>query len=174
MLVSVLLFFPVLGAFLSLPVLPFLLLVKRTRRRATVFLAAALSLSVGFLSLAGKPAQVRTEAFRRLADRAVPLVEAIGRYEREHKKAPASLADLVPRYLPSIPTTQMGVYPKFEYRSGPEIGDRWHGNPWVIYVETSRGFCNWDMFIYFPRQNYPEHGYGGTIEKIGRWAYVHE
>jgi hypothetical protein len=33
---------------------------------------------------------------------------------------------------------------------------------------------NWDMFLYFPKQNYPKAGYGGWLERIEDWAYVHE
>lgn len=174
MAVAVLLSFCIFAAFLAIPVFAILLIMRQTRRWAATLLAAALSLIVGFLSLAKKPADTRTKAFHNLAQRTVPLVLAITAYESDHKKLPASLADLVPDYLPSVPTTQMSVYPEFKYESGSHVGDKWHGNPWVLYVETSRGYCNWDMFIYFPKQNYPEYGYGGKIEKIGAWAYVHE
>jgi len=27
---------------------------------------------------------------------------------------------------------------------------------------------------HFPNQRYPLRGFGGTIERIDRWAYVHE
>lgn len=49
-----------------------------------------------------------------------------------------------------------------------------HGTPWQLVVECSMGFLNWDVFMYWPTQDYPEQGFGGTIERIGEWAYVHE
>ena len=67
----------------------------------------------------------------------------------------------------------MGAYPKYEYVVPEETND-WDGNPWVLYVDASLGILNWDMFLYFPKQNYPEVGYGGGLEKVGDWAYVHE
>jgi len=41
-------------------------------------------------------------------------------------------------------------------------------------IETPSGGFNWDIFIYFPSQNYPEYKYGGFLEKVEDWAYVHE
>ena len=29
-------------------------------------------------------------------------------------------------------------------------------------------------FMYFPNGDYPDHGYGGSIERVAGWAYVHE
>jgi hypothetical protein len=33
---------------------------------------------------------------------------------------------------------------------------------------------NWDVFFYWPTQDYPKTIYGGSTERIGQWAYVHE
>jgi hypothetical protein len=41
-------------------------------------------------------------------------------------------------------------------------------------ANVSTAVLNWDTFIYFPNQRYPDVGYGGWIERIDRWAYVHE
>ncbi len=41
-------------------------------------------------------------------------------------------------------------------------------------VQTPLGVLNWDQILYFPNQNYPAKGYGGPIELIDDWAYVHE
>jgi len=30
------------------------------------------------------------------------------------------------------------------------------------------------MMLYFPKKDYPEKGYGGSLERVGDWAYVHE
>ncbi|MDQ5935721.1 MAG: hypothetical protein QG574_3036, partial [Cyanobacteriota bacterium erpe_2018_sw_21hr_WHONDRS-SW48-000092_B_bin.40] len=38
----------------------------------------------------------------------------------------------------------------------------------------SIGMLNWDVFYYLPTEKYPEHDYGGSIEPIKNWAYVHE
>jgi hypothetical protein len=64
----------------------------------------------------------------------------------------------------------MAAYPEFEYSTeANETGDLWS-----LRVATPVGFVNWDMLLYLPSQRYPEHGYGGRIERIQDWAYVHE
>jgi hypothetical protein len=45
---------------------------------------------------------------------------------------------------------------------------------WELRVHCSIGFLNWDMFIYWPTEDYPDGIYGGAIERIADWAYVHE
>ena len=45
---------------------------------------------------------------------------------------------------------------------------------WSVRVSTSNGFLNWDIFLYLPSQRYPKRGYGGTLERVQEWAYVHE
>jgi len=47
-------------------------------------------------------------------------------------------------------------------------------SPWELRIECSKGVLNWDVFFYWPTQEYPKHIYGGNTERIGRWAYVHE
>jgi hypothetical protein len=45
---------------------------------------------------------------------------------------------------------------------------------WELRVPCSNGMLNWDVFFYWPSEDYPDHAYGGSIERIGKWAYVHE
>ncbi len=33
---------------------------------------------------------------------------------------------------------------------------------------------NFDKFVYWPERKYPKEMYGGVVELIGEWAYVHE
>lgn len=58
---------------------------------------------------------------------------------------------------------------------GPTDGERvLLSAPWELLVSCSRGGLNWDVFVYWPGQRYPAYLYGGSIERIGDWAYVHE
>jgi hypothetical protein len=57
---------------------------------------------------------------------------------------------------------------------GAESRESFDGNPWVLVAPVSSGIINWDLFMYFPLQNYPDHGYGGSVQRIADWAYVHE
>jgi len=45
---------------------------------------------------------------------------------------------------------------------------------WELRVPCSSGFLNWDVFFYWPNESYSDYIYGGIVERIGKWAYVHE
>jgi len=45
---------------------------------------------------------------------------------------------------------------------------------WELRVPCPSGGLNWDVFFYWPSKNYPNYIYGGSVERIGDWAYVHE
>ena len=45
---------------------------------------------------------------------------------------------------------------------------------WELRVRCPSGFLNWDVFHYWPGARYPDSLYGGSVERIGDWAYVHE
>ena len=108
-----------------------------------------------------------------LAQRSRPLVKAILSFETKYGKPPEQLEQLVPDFLSAVPNTGIGAYPTYEYTT---IADKavYEGNPWILKVQTPSGGINWDMFMYFPKQNYPKTGYGGMLEPIEDWAYVHE
>ena len=117
--------------------------------------------------------KVRMEAFHKLAQNSEPLVQAIKNYESQHASPPSSLDELVPDFLSEIPNTGMGAYPEYEYKVGEEA-QKFAQDEWCLVVQTPLGGLNWDIFIYLPSQDYPEYGYGGYLEKVGDWAYVHE
>lgn len=112
--------------------------------------------------------RIRRTEFAALAERAQPLIEAIEQYERDHSRAPRSLPALVPDYVPAVPKTGHPRYPDFEYEPSPA------GVTWALIVPCSLGFGNWDEFFYWPTEDYPEHTGAGSIERVGRWAYLHE
>ena len=109
-----------------------------------------------------------------MADRSAILTSAIERYERDNGVAPAALEDLVPGYLAEVPSTGMMAYSQYRYLAGDETEKQYQGNPWVLRVYTPSGGINFDEMLYFPNQNYPKQGYGGTLELVGDWAYLHE
>ena len=165
--------FPLIGSLLLFPISLLLAISKRIRKRAlqtTIFLL--IYFVIGILSLrAGN--YVRMSAFERLADRSALLVEAIKSYDTNEGSPPKELIDLVPKYLSEIPETGMNAYPEYEYQSG-DGAKSYEGNPWVLIVYTPSGGINFDMFVYFPKQNYPKHAYSSWLENIGNWAYCHE
>ena len=114
-------------------------------------------------------------AFDKLAKRSELLVQAIKNYELQYGSPPAGLENLVPEFLPNIPQTGMGAYPEYEYKVGDEAQE-FAKDAWCLVVRAPLAGLNWDVFIYFPNQDYAEcvHAYGGVLEKVGDWAYVHE
>ena len=170
---EMLLVLPLLAALPVLVVAPFLLFSRRLRPWAARALAAAIVLHVATIVGLRLGNSVRMAAFQRLAERSTPLVQAIRSYESRHGTPPADLIALGPEYLPESPGTGIAAYPRYEYRAG-EKAARYDGNPWVLTVFTPSGGINFDQFMYFPKQNYPKNGYGGWLERIADWAYVHE
>lgn len=67
----------------------------------------------------------------------------------------------------------MSAYPTYSYSANPFHLDA-KGNPWELWVDTPYGPIDFDRFVYFPNQNYPERGESGFYERIGEWAYYHE
>jgi hypothetical protein len=158
------------GVVTSLLLLPF----RATRKAATgVFAVAAVYLAIGVLCVS-IGSKVRIRGFERLVERSRPLISAVRRFEAENKRPPTSLAELVPKYLAVIPNTGMAAYPEYEYVTGDQALENYDGNPWAVWVDTPSGGINWDILIYYPKQNYPRRGHGGSLERVKDWAYVHE
>lgn len=164
---------PLLIAFILIFVLVFRILRRQTRRTAfynLLICTAFVAIIMGSMQI-GR--HIRTSAFLRLAERSEALVVAIRAYTSQHGRPPDSLYDLVPGYLDLIPNTGMGAYPTYEYQPCKE--DECDGNPWKITVFTPSGGINFDMFFYYPLQNYPSLFWGDNgVERIRDWAYVHE
>ena len=164
---------PFMAALLALVVAPFLLFVRRFRPLVIRILVMAMIFAVATVIGLRIGGPIRMAAFRSLAARSAPLVQAIRSYESRHGVPPTDLAALVPEFLPSIPSTGIAAYPRYEYYVGEEAA-RYDENPWVLVVFTPSGGINFDTFMYLPHQNYPKTGYGGSLERISDWAYVHE
>lgn len=137
-----------------------------------VFIGAGLMVTLGLISLKSADS-IRVQGFERLALEAAPLVEAIHAYNNEFGHPPKNLDELEVNYPPGY-IVKGGELPDFEYLPGSQAKDRYHGNPWVLKLDTPTGPLRWDRFIYYPLQNYPSLAQGGWVEKIGEWAYVHE
>jgi hypothetical protein len=144
---------------------------QRVRRHSIVLALCSSAYLVAFVFSVRLGASIRIDAFHSLAERSKPLVAAIQSYERKHGHPPDSLKELVPEFIPAVPSTGMGAYPEYRYSSP---ATNYEGNPWVITVFTPSGGINFDQFFYFPLTNYPKRGYGGWLERVGDWAYVHE
>jgi hypothetical protein len=153
---------------LAVLLIPFFLLGTLFQRtRAACFAIACALASVVFTQtvLSSIADRVRMSGFRAIAVEARPLVAAIRAYQEAHGKPPATLADIPPALLHGLP---------FHYYSDAHTPTQYHGNSWVLSLDTGSGFLNWDQFLYYPQQNYPATGHGGWLRRIEEWAYVHE
>lgn len=165
---------PALAGALAAPGLVVGLLFRRWRRPALGLLLVTAVLLPCCVAGAVLGRQVRSAGMAALAKRSEPLVAAIHRYEQNNAAPPETLNALVPEYLPALPSTGIMAYPDYRLVTGEEAAERFAGNPWALTVDTPGAGINWDMMLYLPDQNYPQHGHGGWLEPVGDWAYVHE
>lgn len=148
------------------------LLIPGSRRLGLRILVGAAVFLGTFYTFASSGATLRRAAFRDLAERSMPLVEAVKSFEANEGRLPESVEELVPRYLKSVPHTGLAAHPKYKYLTG-KTATFWLENPWVIQVDARR-IHGFDKFSYFPLQNYPETFDGHEFERMGAWAYLHE
>jgi len=165
------LFLPLVAVLLAMLVSLFLLLYQKFRRHVVTILACGSIYVLIGLSLIRLSVPVRMHGFQRLAIQSHSLVTAIEEYVKNEGHPPAMLQELVPQYLLKVPKTGMPAYPEYNYSTKTNL---WNDNPWVLYVNCTSGGINFDKFMYFPNQNYPEKGYGGSLKRIEKWAYVYE
>lgn len=119
---------------------------------------------------------VHMKAFKALPQKSAPLVNAIKSYQQKYGHPPDKLQNLIPEFLSNIPSTGMLNYPNYEYENyfnDSNAQSEHDGNLWMLKVDAGE-MLQFDVFIYYPNQNYPKNGYGGYLEKISDWAYVHE
>lgn len=114
--------------------------------------------------------ELRMHGFELAAERAQPLVAAVEKYFEVHGEPPEELSELIPDYLSHIPRKLPPIEIVTDERALAEYGE----NSWALTALVSRAMMNWDRFIYVPGGNYPVNGFGGTLERVGAWAYVHE
>ena len=121
----------------------------------------------------GSANSLRHRAFVRASQVGDRLVQAIVQY-RDHKgEYPDHLDRLVPGYLEEIPYTGMIAYPEFSYRKNRNDIQTNPGS-FELRIDCTSGGINFDRFIYWPSETYPDRIQDNGVERIGKWAYVHE
>ena len=135
-------------------------------------LGSGMMVIVGLVSLMSAD-KIRMQGFERLTMEAAPLVAAIHKYDSTYGYPPETLGELNITY-PDDHNIKGGALPEFKYLQGEQVRERYHGNRWVLMLDTPTGPLRWDRFLYYPEQNYPSLANGGWLEKVGDWAYLHE
>jgi hypothetical protein len=100
----------------------------------------------------------------RLVERGDRLVDAILQYETATGHPPARLEDLVPRFLPSVPSTGCGAFPDWLYVAQATEADC----RWTVSVLLGTMLFDFKHLSFDPTGRYPPDG--GT--RIGRWVVV--
>lgn len=149
------------------------LLRKASRPSSLRDLTLGISVVIGTIAGSWLGPSHRMHQIARVTEAAMPLVGAIDEFARRENRPPQLLTELVPKYLSHIPSTGMGGYPDWQYHTGADARP-YAENRWILLVRTGGPGINFDQLLYFPNQRYPQSGYGGRIERVGRWAYVHE
>lgn len=117
----------------------------------------------------------RRAGMREVIARAEPLLAAIQSYEKRHGKPPENLGDLKIPVLSAGPLAEqrMDTVRGWDYRPSSNGTERWALLVWVRRDQTPNlGFG--DCFAYHADQRYPEHLYGGVLERVGKWGYYWE
>jgi hypothetical protein len=161
-------------------VLIFCAVVPRWRRFIIAILVCWTGfLAMGIVALLLGPV-VRRHAFAGLAERSRIVVDAIKKYEQQVGAPPSTLAELVPAYLSSYPSTGMAGYPEYRYVACPT--PKRLGPQWALCVDCSSGILNYDQFTYSPLTGSEWAGNpttrseekGKPRDRYGDWVYEHD
>jgi hypothetical protein len=114
---------------------------------------------------------MRDAGFKAITVRGRPLVAAIKQFQAKNGAPPGGLDELVPDFIPAIPDTGVGAYPKYEYLRQPDPV-KYGGNPWVLFVNVSTDDQMQDLLIFYPNQNYPSRQQVASVRRFGDWAKI--
>lgn len=154
---------------------------RSTRKRKFVNLAVACTVYCMLYWIAGSISQhVRFKVLEGVAQRSKPLIQAIHDYETDHGTPPNQLSDLVPAYLPQVPSPGLSPQLPYWYETKAQQRLLWsvnHDFRWTVYVVSPKNFMENDVFIFLPTQRYQSLRVPSNRKryvKIGDWAYVPE
>jgi hypothetical protein len=153
---------PLVVCVLAFPVLLVIALVCRNRQslERLVFCLALgttlfMAIQVGWV--------IGRARFAAAAENAKPVIEALEVHRTKRGSYPESV---------DLPSTGLMAFPKYTYTpASKEHIDPFEGYQLTISCSVGMSF---DQFVYWPSRNYPSHMYGGVVERIGDWAYIHE
>lgn len=117
--------------------------------------------------------QTRLANFARATHPGTLIIQALTNFQKDHGQYPDELAELVPKYLNSIPYTGLIAYPEFRYTKARNDLEVRQGQ-YELRINCSSGGINFDRFIYWPSETYPDRIQSDRVSRIGAWAYLHE
>lgn len=146
------------------------MLAPRRRDMALQVLVTCCVLLLTFVPALWLSNWLRMRGFARAGERAMPVVEAMERCFAATGAVPDTVEALVPQWLDRMPSRIPPLGVLSQATAGGDLGN----NRWALVADVPSGFINWDVFVYLPDQQYPARGWGGWLQRLGNWAYVHE
>ncbi len=117
----------------------------RARPHAIAIAASALICGVASAAALMADAPIERAGVNRVIERGRSLVQAIERFTADRGRTPESLSELVPAYIPEVPTTGASAFPEFEfYRESASPQD------WRLTVYIGTIVFDWKHLQYRP------------------------
>ena len=113
---------------------------------------------------------LRMRGFAWAGERAMPVVAAMERCFAATGAVPDTVEALVPQWLDRMPSRIPPLRVVTQDAADGYLGN----NRWALMADVPSGVINWDMFLYLSDRQYPARGWGGRLQRLGNWAYVHE
>lgn len=155
----------------GMPVVLFIFLVKRNH--LILKLTAFMLLTIFFVTVGIVSGyRIRDHNLSRMPARLNALIDAIESYHNEKGEYPAALEELSPNYIKALPGTGMIGYGDLQYRLSTKSTPY---KSYELYIFCGLyAFGDTEAFIYWPEDNYPTCLWDGLVEKMDKWAYVHD
>ncbi len=102
--------FPLMAAVLATPVLIICLFFHRARHQSSFFLFLSILLIPCCITGIILGQKTRMAGMQSFTKRSQSLITAIDKYERDHSAPPQALNDLIPEYIPDVPSTGILAY----------------------------------------------------------------
>lgn len=115
---------------------------------------------------------LRRPGLERAVERAKPLINALQDFKKDNGKYPEGLRNLIPKYIPSIPTTGMIGAPEYRYQRAAS-DSRFTGFELSVYCGYASQF---DGMYYWSNHDYKDiaNGFGGGSFPVGDWTYMRD
>ena len=123
-------------------------------RRASMALSCVCFVGLWFLAVV-TASSLRHRAFVQSSRVGDQLVQALAQYRTDRGEYPESLNQLIPGYLDEIPYTGMIAYPEFSYHKDRNDFQT-KPDSYELRINCTSGGINFDRFIYWPSETYPD------------------
>jgi hypothetical protein len=151
-------------------VAPVMAITRRSLCPIGLALAALGGMVIGLIVSVVVLGEAEDYALEMVSDRSMSLVRAIENYRRRFGHPPGNLTELVPAFLPAVPTTGMDVFSDYTY--APESGACSEKNRWSLVISMP----DFDIayFVYCPLQDYDAMDLAEQfrVTRIGAWVYT--